>query len=140
MSTIEISEPAMEKAYGEMVKAKPIGGIHYPYNFMQTLLRIDSRRYGFAPGDIETVEALWSSYGEDILWEGGYVLRLRDGRRLYVESYSGAGDWADDASVAVEALAAGLRYPLLGKDHFQTLFGWQDSPDEVNEFLARLAA
>ena len=111
-----------------------------PQPRLQTLLRVDSRPDGFAPDDVEVAEAAWHSHGDDdILWDGGYVLRLRDGRRVYVESCSGQGDWADDATVTVELLAAGQPYPKLGANHYQTLFGWDDAPEELAEFLKRLA-
>lgn len=142
MSIIESGEtvPPMEKAYHEMMAADPKRSIGYPYNFMQTLHRVASLEDGFAPADVEAAEAAWHSHGDDdILWEGGYVLRLRDGRRVYVESCSGQGDWADDATVSVEVLGHGQRYPELAASHYQTLFGWEDAPKELAEFLERLA-
>jgi len=142
MDGMEISkaDTPVERVYHEMMKANPMRSIGYPYNFMQTLIRLEARPDGFAPSDVEAVEAAWHTYGDnDVLWEGGYVLRLRDGKRVYVESFSGRGDWADDAQVSIETLSAGQRYPELSTNHYQVLFGWDDAPDALGEFLTRLA-
>ena len=143
MDGMEISkaDTPMERVYHEMMKANPMRSIGYPYNFMQTLIRSESRSNGFAPTDVEAVEAAWHTRDDDdVLWEGGYVLRLRDGKRVYVESFSGRGDWADDAQVSIETLPAGQRYPELPQNHYQVMFGWDDAPEELKEYLARLSA
>jgi len=89
--------------------------------------------------DIEAPEALWHAWADTfILWEGGYVLRLKDGRRVYVESHSGEGDWAVDAKVTAEMLPADQRYPKLPDNHYQTMVGWSDSVEELEDFLTRL--
>jgi hypothetical protein len=136
-----VSVDALEGAYQGMADTRSSRGVTYTYNFMQTLLRIDHGRHGFTVEDIEAPEALWHAWADaDVLWEGGYVLRLKDGRRVYVQSYSGEGDWMADAKVTAEMLPASRRYPKLPDDHYQTMFGWSESVEELEEFLARLAA
>jgi hypothetical protein len=67
------------------------------------------------------------------------VVRLQDGRRFYIESFSGEREWSDDAGIAVEMLPAGQPYPALAPDHYQTLFGWDGAPG-LEEYVKRLGA
>jgi hypothetical protein len=130
----------LEQAYRDMMRAQPTRDVFYLHNFMETLLRLDPESDGFAPRDVEAVEAAWGSYDVAILWHGGFVVRLRDGRRVYIESDAG-GDWGHDAKVGVEMLTADRRYPNLPADHYQRLFGWDDAPiKELDEYLKRLAS
>ena len=134
------SAEALESAYQGVVSARPSRDGTNPYNFLQTLLRIDRGQHGFTAEDIEAPEVLWHAWADvDVLWEGGYVLRLKDGRRVYVESYSGEGDWAADAKVTAAMLPADQRYPKLPDDHYQTMFGWSESVEELEDFLTRLS-
>jgi hypothetical protein len=76
--------------------------------------------------------------------QGGYVVRLRDGRRFCI--YYFVGDLPpemrpDDSvghreGITVEALAADQRYPKL--DPEGTSFGWSDEVEELNTFLERV--
>ena len=54
------------------------------------------------------------------------MLRLKDGRRVYIESHYGEGDWMVDDKVTVEVLPAAQ------------VIGWSESVGELEEFLARL--
>src|SRR5260370_33743964 len=104
MTTTEVSKsvPQLEQAYRDMMRDKPMRDIFYLCNLMETLRRLDFQRDGFEPTDIEAVEAAWGSFDTDIFWNGGFVVRLRDGRVVYMESEAGKGDCEGDAIVRRE--------------------------------------
>jgi hypothetical protein len=52
------------------------------------LLRLDAQRDGFAGPDVASVEAMWGYADANFFRTGGYVVRLRDGRRAYIEATS----------------------------------------------------
>ena len=143
MTTDEVSKsaPPLEQAFRDMMRAKPMRDIFYLSNLMETLRRLDPQRDRFEPTDIEAVEAAWGSFDTDVFWNGGFVVRLRDGRRAYIESDAGKGDWEGDAEIRVEMMPASLRYPKPTDELHQSLFGWDDGPfEELEEYLTRLAA
>jgi len=128
----------LAEVYDEMADEEETwGGLSYLYDFVQTVSRLNSMRDAFTVKDIDAVEAMWSDYDADF-WEGGFVIRLADGHRAYLESVDRDGDWKDGARVSVEMVPDDLRYPPLGPDRFQTLFGWTEPPALFGEFLRRL--
>jgi hypothetical protein len=54
------------------------------FEFAEGLLYLDAQRDGFAGPDVESVEAMWGYADANFFWDGGYVVRLRDGRRAYI--------------------------------------------------------
>jgi hypothetical protein len=54
------------------------------FEFAEGLLYLDAQRDGFAGPDVESVEAMWGYADANFYWDGGYVVRLRDGRRAYI--------------------------------------------------------
>jgi hypothetical protein len=54
------------------------------YELGHALYALDAGLHGFARGDIERVERFWTS-GDMDNSSAGFVLRLRDGRRAYID-------------------------------------------------------
>ena len=54
------------------------------YELGHVLYTLDSASHGFAKADIEAVQRFWS-FGDLHSSAAGFVFRLRDGRRAYVE-------------------------------------------------------
>ena len=53
--------------------------------FAEILVRLDRQRDGFDGNDVARVEAMWTADIEpDFAWTGGFVVALKDGRRVYV--------------------------------------------------------
>jgi hypothetical protein len=120
----------------------------YGHNSASTLAVLeDAHDAPFRWRDIAQVSAAWSSAGEDI-WRAGFVVKLHDGRRAYIDAFLGVesgafesvgGDEANEepASITVMWLKEGQRYPELGANHYQRLFGWSDEPG-LETFVTRL--
>ena len=57
-------------------------------HFVQVLCRLDADRHGFGALDLLAVEGAWiGAAGE--AWSGGFVARLKDGRRAHVDGRAG---------------------------------------------------
>jgi hypothetical protein len=56
--------------------------------FAEGLMHLATQRDGFAGPDVASVEAKWGYADANFYWRGGYVVRLRDGRRAYIEGTS----------------------------------------------------
>jgi hypothetical protein len=111
------------------------GGLYELNEALHVLGRSTS---GARPADIAQVEAFWCAVGMDFS-SGGYVLRLHDGRRAYLDVWiERERDEGTPPKVEIEldALAAGQRYP-----HFPSaadpVGGWRDDVQPLNDFLHR---
>lgn len=108
-------------------------------HFVQVLCRLDPDRHGFGVLDLVAVESAWvGATGET--WSGGFVGRLKDGRRAHADGRAGHAHWADgDSDIAAGLLGGGERHPELSARH-----GWQDHvwddgmARRLNELLARI--
>ena len=111
----------------------------YLDHFVQVLCRLDAARHGFRADDLAAVEAAWiSEAGES--WSGGFVARLKDGRRIHVDGRAGSSHWSEDSDIEADVLDAGRPLPELAARH-----GWQGHAwDEriargLNALLDRIA-
>ena len=88
--------------------------------FVQVLCRLDGSRHGFDALDLLAVEAAWlGEPGET--WSGGFVARLKDGKRVHVDGRAGGSQWLEeDSDIKAGLLDAGQPIPELGPRH-----GWQ---------------
>jgi hypothetical protein len=98
---------------------------------------------GIQTGDVAGVEAFWSADAMDVA-SCGFVLRLQDGRRLYLDVWVEPAtdpegeDTARPPKVDIEVvpLAVGQRYP-----HFPSpadpVGGWREDVATLNDFLER---
>jgi hypothetical protein len=89
-------------------------------HFVQVLCRLDADRHGFGALDLVSVEGAWiSAAGE--AWSGGFVARLKDGRRVHVDGRAGRSHWSDeDSDIDAGPLEDGEQHPELG-----ARYGWQ---------------
>jgi hypothetical protein len=117
------------------------------FEFAEGLLYLDAQRDGFAGPDVESVEAMWGYADANFYWDGGYVVRLHDGRRAYiggtsVPEFSADGEtyelqWTFD----VRFLADEPYYSLMPfQPNRRSPFSWEEAPESLNEFLNRLAS
>jgi hypothetical protein len=87
--------------------------------------------------DVAAVESFWSADGMDFA-SGGFVLRLEDGNRVYLDVWIEAPGKDEltptKIDVDIVPLAAGQRHP-----HFPSradpIGGWQDDVAPLNAFL-----
>ena len=74
------------------------------YELGHVLYALDADTSGFARGDIERVECFWHS-GEMHSSSAGFILRLHDGRRVYVDFLHWHGfEQDEDFRIEVEFL------------------------------------
>jgi hypothetical protein len=107
-------------------------------HFVQVLCRLDAERHGFAAIDLLAVEGAWiSAPGE--AWSGGFVARLKGGKRAHVDGRAGQSHWSDDDSdVEAGLLGDGERHPELGRRHGWQGHAWDDAmARRLNELLDR---
>ncbi len=105
----------------------------------EALDALDRGNLGVRPRDIACVEAFWS-YEEWDVASGGFVLRLHDGRRAYLDVWvEGAEDDSRPpckVDVELQELPAGQKYP-----HFPStadpIGGWRDDVEPLNALLRR---
>ena len=89
-------------------------------HFVQVLCRLDAHRHGFGALDLLAVEAAWIG-APDETWSGGFVARLKDGRRAHADGRAGDSHWSDeDSNIEAGTLEGGEQHPELGARH-----GWQ---------------
>ncbi len=91
----------------------------YLDHFVQILCRLDAARHGFSVDDLQAIEAAWID-GAGETWSGGFVARLKDGRRAHADGRAGGSHWSEDADVEAGLLTASAPLPELGARH-----GWQ---------------
>jgi hypothetical protein len=93
------------------------------YELGHVLHVLDADVHGFARRDIERVECFWT-FGDMHRSAAGFVLRLSDGRRAYVDFlHWHAFEQDEDFRIEVEFLDADQTYPALSSPH-EPIGGW----------------
>jgi hypothetical protein len=108
-------------------------------HFVQVLCRLDAGRHGFGALDLLAVEGAWiGTPGE--AWSGGFVARLKDGRRAHVDGRAGAAHWSDeDSNIEAGLLDGGEQHPELGARRGWQGHAWDDAmARRLNELLDRV--
>lgn len=108
-------------------------------HFVQVLCRLHAERHGFGAIDLLAVEAAWiGAAGET--WSGGFVARLKDGRRVHVDGCAGQSHWSEeDSDIQASLLKDGEQHRELGaRDGWQG-HAWDDAvARRLNELLDRV--
>ncbi|MPZ29452.1 MAG: hypothetical protein GEV13_00385 [Rhodospirillales bacterium] len=110
-------------------------------HFVQVLCRLDADRHGFGANDLLAVEAAWmGTAGEP--WSGGFVARLKDGRRVHVDGRAGHSHWSEeDSDIEAGLLDDGEQHPELGaRDGWQAHACDDAMARRLNELLDRFDA
>jgi hypothetical protein len=136
--------PAFSKFHrvlGEMNAERPLRiDLFYLANFAETLHLLAEKRgvHALLPDEIVRVIKAWGDYESDA-WSGGFVVDLKDGRRIYIESQGDGLEWGPASSVSVAPMEVGDTLPKLPEHHPSELYGWAEGPSELADYLARLA-
>jgi hypothetical protein len=100
-----------------MVQPRPRPRIDGIYELGHVLYALDAGTHGFTRGDIERVECFWT-FGELHSSSAGFILRLRDGRRAWVELlHTHAFEQEEDFRIDVAYLSPDARLPALNNPH-----------------------
>jgi hypothetical protein len=101
-------------------------------HFVQVLCRLDADRHGFGALDLLAVEGAWIG-APGATWSGGFVARLKDGRRAHVDGRAGGSHWSDeDSDIEAGLLDGDEQHPALGH-------AWDDEmARRLNELLDRV--
>ena len=105
-------------------------------------------RCGFGRNEVSAVEASWCCDDVDFYWCGGFVVRLRDGRRAYIEG--SRTPVYDEHEPAPETYTLHWEFDvwLIADEPYQSLtplqarcpVPWEEAPQRLNEFLKRSAS
>ena len=107
-------------------------------HFVQVLCRLDAVRHGFGALDLLAVEGAWID-AASATWSGGFVARLKDGRRAHVDGRAGSSQWSDEDCDIAAALLEGTDHRVLGTRHGRHGHGWDDAmASRLNELLDRV--
>jgi hypothetical protein len=101
------------QAWNAMAPPGEKPSIGFLHEFIETVLCLDAdtHNHNFTARDIAAVEAFWRYSGAEYCWAGGFLLRLRDGRRAYLATECGPdGDWESTGSVKIEMLAKDMAF------------------------------
>jgi len=108
--------------------------------FDEALRILGHADWDLSPCDIALVEAFWAANSFDVA-AAGFVLRLRDGRRAYLDVWIEQAREEDappaKVEIELETLAAGQRYPHFPSDA-DPVGGWQDDIEPLNALLRRI--
>ena len=105
------------------------------YELGHVLYALDAETNGFARGDIERVECFWHS-GDMHSSAAGFVLRLRDGRRAYVDFLHWHGfEQDEDFRIEVEFLARDRTLPSPRSPAPWPPAAWSDDASHLDKVL-----
>jgi hypothetical protein len=112
----------------------------YLDHFVQMLCRLDGARHGFTANDLAAIEAAWIG-DAGAGWSGGFVARLKDGRRAHVDGRAGAAHWSEDSDIEAGGLDAGQPLPELAARRGLQGHAWDEhTARALNALLDRIAS
>ena len=137
------SPSRFHRALAEMTRSVPLLDLFYLSAFAETLALIDRENAGELGShdlDVDAIVCVLRAWGdfEGDAWAGGFVLELRDARRVYVESYADGNDWGPDSCASAVPMAANSDLPKLPSKHASELYGWTENLPELGEYLRRV--
>ena len=104
------------------------------YELGHALHVLDGEIHGFSRGDIERVERFWT-FGDMHASAAGFILRLRDGRRAYLDfQHWHAFEQDEDFRIETEFLDSAELPHFSSPD--ESLRTWSDETSHLNKVLA----
>ena len=118
----------------------PVANSSLVFEFVQTLVGLDTLNHGLTHQDIVRVEAAWGYIDGDFYWMGGFVVSLRDGRRAYLEGFCDSDELAVGATVRVQILPRDAPLESVARLVGGRTSPWESAPERLNEYLRQLQA
>ena len=145
-STAQCNVQAPGLAAARQTEPRPFGdGL---VEFAEAMTQLEPVRCGFGMDEVSAVEASWRRDDADFYWCGGFVVRLRDGRRAYIEG--SRTPVYDECEPAPETYTLHWEWDawLIADEPYQSLtplqarspVSWEEAPERLNEFLKRSAS
>ena len=105
------------------------------YELGHALHVLDVEIHGFSRSDIEHVERFWT-FGDLHTSSAGFVLRLRDGRRAYLDfQHWHAFEQDEDFRIEIEFLDGERALPVFESPE-QPFGGWSSETSHLNKVFA----
>lgn len=101
------------------------------YDFSETIAGCGIEREA-----IDRVEAAWGRTGDCAEWEGGFVLRMVDGRRLYLTGWCDTTGWGCQDGTNCTELQDNNELPNDKPDEWsEPPSDWDLAPADLNRFV-----
>jgi len=111
------------------------GRVDGVYELGHALHVLDGEVHGFSRSDIERVERFWT-FGDLHTSSAGFVLRLRDGRRAYLDfQHWHAFEQDEDFRIEIEFLDDDTALPVFMSPE-EPLGGWAGETSHLNKVFA----
>src|SRR4051812_45752065 len=146
LSPVPASVEAARLATVRQIEPRPL--TDSVFEFAEAMKQLDPVRCGFDMNEVSSVEATWRFDDADFYWCGGFVVRLRDGRRAYIEG--SRTPVYDEREPAPETYTLHWEFDvwLIADEPYQSLtplqarspVSWEEAPERLNEFLNLLAS
>lgn len=100
------------------------------YDFSETLSGCGIQRE-----DVARVEAAWGTQGDYAEWDGGFVIRMKDGRRLYLTGWCDTTGWGCQDGTEMSELS-GDELPNNPSGNWrESPADWDMEPADLNRFI-----
>ena len=103
-------------------------------DYLKSLATLPEAAFGIT--DISQVVSAWQDH-EDEVWHGGFIVDLRSGLRIYIESYEDERPEGPRLCARVRELEPHEGFEDFPESHKVKLYGWTKQPPELNELLSR---
>ena len=101
------------------------------YDFSETIAGCGIQRE-----DIARVEAAWGRNGDMSEWDGGFVLRMKDGKRMYLTGWCDTTGWGCQDGTEVSELADDGELPKEPAETYRDApSDWDIDPADLNRFV-----
>jgi hypothetical protein len=94
------------------------------YDFSET-----HKGAGFPREDIERVEAAHGENGDGNEWSGGFIMRMKDGRRVYISGWCDYTGWGCQDGTNVEVMSDDAPLPPDAEGE------WETDPADLNRYV-----
>lgn len=112
------------------------------YDFTESLDRLNDHDHGLTSRAVESCEAAWGHSPEGVAsWEGGFLLRLKDGRYAYLEGWCDTTGWGCQDGIGIllfdqrPKLNAIERHIEESSENLADAKDWDEEPVDLNRYL-----
>jgi hypothetical protein len=104
-------------------------------NLEESLDRLNFFEHRILSDAVEAVVAAWGHRGAGAEWEGGFLLKLKDGRFAYLTGWCGPKGWDSQDGISIQFFECRPAFHLLAPHGQSDL--WRENPADLNHHLHR---